>query len=109
MIGDEAADMLNVAPARIARAVIAALRPFNALISPYVRTNVFGAFSSDLSSRVYKWWIDQTGARPIWRFPSSYLDSAPARVRRHAGEAVDRMVLVPRPVRARVSRAVRGS
>jgi hypothetical protein len=109
MIGDEAADMLNVAQARIARAVIAALRPFNALISPYVRTNVFGAFSSDLSSRVYKWWIDQTGARPIWRFPSSYLDSAPTRVRRHAGEAVDRMVLVPRPVRARVSRAVRGS
>jgi hypothetical protein len=109
LIGDEAANMVGVPRAGIVRWLIAALRPVNAVISPYFRSNFFGAYAGDLSRRLYIWWIEEgTGGEPApWDVPEHWRSDAITRARRQAANAVEQMILVPRPLRSRMSGAIR--
>jgi hypothetical protein len=111
LIGNDEADMLGVPSAGPMRVFTAALRPVNAIVSPYLRSNPLGALNSALTRRLYRWWIDEGhGNRPPWRFDEvrpPWLDSAPTRVRRRAGGVVDRLPVVPAPAKARIAEFVR--
>jgi hypothetical protein len=107
LIGDQYAHMLGIPRAGVLRPVIAALQPFNALISRHVRTNALGGLTTSLTRRLYRFWIDEGhGDRPAWRFETdrpSWLAPARTRARRRAGDAVMNVPVVPLPVKQRVS------
>jgi ER-bound oxygenase mpaB/B'/Rubber oxygenase, catalytic domain len=104
MIGDKSADLLGVPPAGPMRVLTAALRPFNAIVSPYVRTNALGGLTSTLTRRLYRSWIDDGhGNRPPWRFPAQWLEPAPKRARRQASQVVNRLPVVPGPAKKVIS------
>ena len=86
LIGDESADMLGVPPPGVTRVVVAGLRPINAVISPFVHSNLLGGMANALTSQLYRTWIaSRGGPRPSW------LDPLPIRVaRRVRDEAVGR-------------------
>jgi ER-bound oxygenase mpaB/B'/Rubber oxygenase, catalytic domain len=112
LIGDRHANMLRVPPAGATRYLASALRPVNAMISPYVRRNVLGAAAGRFTKGAYSWWINQgRGQRPPWRLkeaaPSSFQDSITTQASRSIADAVDRAPFVPRSVRRRVSGFVR--
>jgi ER-bound oxygenase mpaB/B'/Rubber oxygenase, catalytic domain len=104
LIGNQYANMLGVPRAGATRLLVAAIRPFNTMMSPYVRKNVFGVMSSSVTRRAYRWWIAQGhGDRPPWRFPGSWVDPARKRARRRAGDIAGRLPLVPRRARKAIS------
>jgi len=110
LIGDDSAAMLGVPAAGAFRLVTTMLRPFNAMVSPYVRTNALGGLATALTRRLYRWWIDQGhGDRPPWRFPSQWVEPARDRVGRRVTEVLNRSVVVPRPAKTVVSRVLRPS
>jgi mpaB/rubber oxygenase-like protein len=109
LIGDKSADMLGVPSAGPMRLMTALLRPFNSIISPYVRTNALGGLSSALTRRLYRWWIRNgrgDGSRPRWRVPRQWTDKAPTRARRGISEAVNRSTVLPRPAKQVISGVV---
>jgi hypothetical protein len=111
LIGDQAAAMLGVPTGGVMRLVTTMLRPVNATISPYVRTNFLGALASTLTRRLYRWWIDagrEIRQRPTpWRFPSQWVDPAPVRAGRRVTQVVNRSPVVPRQAKDVISRLVR--
>src|SRR4029453_3447000 len=108
LIGDQAAAMLGVPTGGVMRLVTTMLRPVNATISPYVRTNFLGALASTLTRRLYRWWIDagrEIRQRPTpWRFPSQWVDPAPVRAGRRVTQVVNRSPVVPRQAKDVISR-----
>jgi hypothetical protein len=86
LIGDDSADLLGVPPPGVTRLVVAGLRPINAVISPFVHSNLLGGMANGLTSRLYRTWIGSRGGpRPSW------LDPLPIRAaRRVRDEAVGR-------------------
>lgn len=105
LIGDKPADMLGVPSADLMRLMTALLRPFNSIISTYVRTNALGGLSSALTRRMYRWWIHEGrgGRRPPWRVPRQWTEKAPTRARRWVSTAVNRSTVVPRPAKPVIS------
>ena len=109
LISDQYADMLGMPRARVLRPVIAALQPFNTLISRYVyvRKGPLGSVMTSLTRRLYRFWIDEGhGDRPAWRFeanPPAWIAPARTRVRRHASKHVLKVPLVPQPAKQRIS------
>jgi hypothetical protein len=109
LIGDRYANMLRVPPAGAIRFMTRALRPVNAMISPYVPRNAFGGLASRFTRGAYEWWIKEgRGHRPPWReAPSSWRESVPTLVSRHLATAADRAPFVPATVRRLVSGVLR--
>jgi hypothetical protein len=112
LIGDRHADMLGVPPAGATRILASALRPVNAMISPYVRRNVLGAAAAGFTRAAYSWWIDEgRGRRPKWRLkeaaPLSFRESTATLALLQIANAVDRAPFVPAWVRRRVSGFIR--
>jgi hypothetical protein len=104
LIGNEDADIVGVPPAGAMRLVTATLRPVNAMISPYLRSNALGVLGSRLTRSSYEWWIGKrAGNRPAWRFRAPWLEPAPTRIRRRADEIVDALPGVPRAAKNRIS------
>jgi hypothetical protein len=107
LIGNEQADLLGVPRAGPMGLVTSVLRPFNALVSPYVRRNVLGVLAGNVTRHAYQWWITKGhGDRPTWRFEESrpaWLDAAHTRVRRRAGEYARSLPLLPVPAKVRIS------
>jgi ER-bound oxygenase mpaB/B'/Rubber oxygenase, catalytic domain len=107
LIGDQYAHMLGIPRSGVLRLVIAALQPFNALISPHMRTNPLGGLTTSLTRRLYRFWIDEGhGDRPPWRFEEnrpSWLAPARTRARSLAGKAVMKTPVVPLPAKQRIS------
>ena len=110
LIGNKDADLLGVPRAGPTRLLTTVLRPVNAMISPYVRTNFLGGLTSAVTRRLYRWWIREGhGSRPPWRFEESrppWLESAPIRARRRVTEVVNASPLVPRPAKEVVSTVI---
>jgi hypothetical protein len=114
LIGDEDADMLGVPPAGPMRLVTAALRPVNAIVSPYVRSNALARLNVAVSRQLYRWWIAESNADPPpwrrrtpWRFPAQWVEPAGTRARRRAAVAVHSLPVIPVPAKARIAEFVR--
>jgi hypothetical protein len=114
LIGDEDADILGLPSAGPMRLLTAMLRPVNAIVSPYLRSNAFGGLNTALTRRLYRSWIEEGKgdqppwrSRDEWRYPEQWIEPAPRRARNRAADVVGRLPLLPTPARETISRFVR--
>jgi hypothetical protein len=112
LIGPEAADMLGVPPPGAMRLMIAALRPVNAVVSPFVHSNLLGGLANSVARRLYRGWIDDGhGERPPWRFDSArpdWLEPARRRAAARGREIASRSRALPRRARTMLSEVTGG-